>query len=85
MRSAILFLAAGAGVVSAWSELLHKTIMHKNIDAIVSPGQYVSHMHTFFGSDAITNTMPSTEDLQQGCYSGENPNDFSAYCESTPT
>ncbi|KAL6238778.1 hypothetical protein BDW75DRAFT_251969 [Aspergillus navahoensis] len=39
--------------------------MFKNIDPIVSPGQYVSHMHSFFGSDAVnTNT---------------NPNDFSVY------
>ncbi|KAF3154392.1 hypothetical protein TWF569_000368 [Orbilia oligospora] len=74
-----LTLLASASVVSAWTELLHKTIMHKNIDAIVSPGAYTSHMHTFFGSDAITNVMPTTEDLQQGCYSGSNPNDFSAY------
>lgn len=80
MRTALALLA-GASVVSAWTELLHKPIMHKNIDAIVSPGTYTSHMHTFFGSDAITNVMPATEDLQKGCYSGVNPNDLSAYCK----
>lgn len=76
----VFTLLAGAGAVSAWSELLHQPIMHKNIDAIVEPGVYSSHMHTFFGSDIITNVMPTTEDLQQGCYSGLNANDLSAYC-----
>lgn len=80
MRTALALLA-GASVVSAWTELLHKPIMHKSIDGIVSPGTYTAHMHTFFGSDAITNVMPTTEDLQKGCYSGVNPNDLSAYCK----
>ncbi|KAI8261327.1 hypothetical protein K4K58_001389 [Colletotrichum sp. SAR11_239] len=54
--------------------------MTKNIDAIVKPGTYASHMHTFFGrSDAITNVMPTSADLQNGCYSGENGNDLSVY------
>lgn len=79
MRAAFTLLVS-AGVASAWTELLHKPIMNKNIDAIVVPGTYTSHMHTFFGSDAITKDMPTTDDLQQGCYSGTNPNDLSAYC-----
>ena len=76
----IFVLLSGVGVATAWTELLHQAFMTKNIDAIVSPGAYTSHMHTFFGSDAITNVMSTTEELQQGCYSGENPNDLSVYC-----
>ncbi|KAK4108832.1 hypothetical protein N656DRAFT_792289 [Canariomyces notabilis] len=53
--------------------------MVKNIDPIVSPGQYRSHMHSFFGSDAVTKNMPTTEELQKGCPSGQNPNDLSVY------
>ncbi|KAI9172845.1 hypothetical protein HJFPF1_02359 [Paramyrothecium foliicola] len=76
---ALFTLLTGITAVSAWSELLHTLIMNKNIDAIVKPGAYNSHMHSFFGSDAITNVMPTTTDLQKGCYSGANPNDFSVY------
>ncbi|KAE8149348.1 hypothetical protein BDV25DRAFT_3790 [Aspergillus avenaceus] len=75
----VLSLLAGAGVVSAWTEIHHKTFMNKNVDPIVLPGTYTSHMHTFFGSDAVTKDMPTSADLQKGCYSGENPNDLSAY------
>ncbi|KAL4892389.1 hypothetical protein BDV59DRAFT_202535 [Aspergillus ambiguus] len=75
----LFYILAGAGMVSAWTELHHAPIMNKNIDAIVVPGTYTSHMHTFFGSDAITNVLPTSADLQKGCYSGDNPNDLSAY------
>ncbi|KAL3467178.1 hypothetical protein BJX64DRAFT_249002 [Aspergillus heterothallicus] len=83
MRLAIVSLLAGASVVAAWTELSHAPFMSKNIDAIVVPGTYTSHMHTFFGSDAITNIMPTSADLQKGCYTGDNPNDLSVYW--TPT
>lgn len=79
MRSAVSLLL-GASLVSAWTEMYHEPFMNKNIDALVVPGTYTSHMHTFFGSDAITNVMPTSADLQQGCYSGTNPNDLSVYC-----
>ncbi|CAP60890.1 uncharacterized protein PODANS_0_740, partial [Podospora anserina S mat+] len=59
-----------------------KRFMVKNIDPIVYPGQYRSHMHSFFGSDAVTKDLPTTADLQKGCASGENPNDLSVYCET---
>ncbi|KAF2012905.1 hypothetical protein BU24DRAFT_352199 [Aaosphaeria arxii CBS 175.79] len=75
-------LLAGCSVfstVSSWTEIHHKPFLTKNIDAIVQPGLYTSHMHTFFGSDAITNVLPTSSQLQQGCYSGENGNDFSVY------
>ncbi|KAK4645190.1 hypothetical protein QC761_000740 [Podospora bellae-mahoneyi] len=53
--------------------------MVKNIDPIVYPGQYRSHMHSFFGSDAVTKNLPTTADREKGCASGENPNDLSVY------
>lgn len=80
MRRAFILLAS-AGAVSAWTEMYHKAFMDKNIDPIVVPGTYTSHMHTFFGSDAITKDMPTSADLQKGCYSGDNPNDLSVYCQ----
>ncbi|KAL4922420.1 hypothetical protein BDW62DRAFT_217305 [Aspergillus aurantiobrunneus] len=53
--------------------------MFKNIDPLVYSGQYVSHMHSFFGSDAVNvNTSTSTE-LREGRSTAENPNDFSVY------
>ncbi|RDW86633.1 DUF1996 domain-containing protein [Aspergillus mulundensis] len=81
MRS-LLSILAGASLAAAWTELSHAPFMNKNIDAIVQPGAYTSHMHTFFGSDAITNVLPTSADLQTGCYTGDNPNDLSVYCAS---
>ncbi|KAL4901258.1 hypothetical protein BDW74DRAFT_170217 [Aspergillus multicolor] len=78
MRS-LLSILAGAGLATAWTELSHAPFMNKNIDAIVQPGAYTSHMHTFFGSDAITNVLPTSAELQTGCYTGNNPNDLSVY------
>ncbi|KAJ9413189.1 hypothetical protein FOXG_16768 [Fusarium oxysporum f. sp. lycopersici 4287] len=78
MRSALPLLV-GASLVSAWTELHHEPFMNKNIDPIVVPGTYASHMHTFFGSDAVTNVLPTSSDLQKGCYSGQNANDLSVY------
>ena len=73
-----VFLLAGTAV--ALTDIEHKPFMRKNIDPLVSPGRYVSHMHSFYGSDAITKDLPTTADLQKGCPSGENPNDLSIYC-----
>lgn len=70
-----------AAVVTAYTDIRHKRFMVKNIDPIVYPGQYRSHMHSFFGSDAVTKDLPTTADLQKGCASGENPNDLSVYCK----
>ncbi|KAL2846923.1 hypothetical protein BJY01DRAFT_246986 [Aspergillus pseudoustus] len=78
MRS-LLSILAGASLASAWTELNHAPFMNKNIDAIVVPGTYTSHMHTFFGSDAITKVLPTSAELQKGCYTGDNPNDLSVY------
>ncbi|EXK78336.1 oxidoreductase [Fusarium oxysporum f. sp. raphani 54005] len=53
--------------------------MEKNIDPIVIPGKYVSHLHTFFGSDAVTANTTTSKELQAGCSSADNPNDYSSY------
>jgi hypothetical protein len=71
-----------AGTVAALTVVEHKPFLRKNIDPIVSPGKYISHMHSFYGSDVITKDLPTTEQLQKGCPSGENPNDLSIYCLS---
>ncbi|KAL4928357.1 uncharacterized protein BDV17DRAFT_291840 [Aspergillus undulatus] len=39
-------------------------IMRKNIDSIVQPGKYTSHMHSFFGNDAVNVTNPQ---LRNSC------------------
>ncbi|KAK7719600.1 hypothetical protein SLS64_001777 [Diaporthe eres] len=54
--------------------------MYKNVDPIVFPGEYgVSHMHSFFGSDAVTASTTTSAELQKGCTTADNPNDFSVY------
>ncbi|KAH7017170.1 hypothetical protein EDB80DRAFT_564279 [Ilyonectria destructans] len=79
MRSIALFLA-GAGAVSAYTVTSADRFMLKNIDPIVFPGQYgKSHMHSFFGSDAVTINTTTSEELQAGCSTAENPNDYSIY------
>lgn len=56
--------------------------MYKTIDPIVFPGEYTkSHLHTFFGSDAVTASTSTSAELQEGCTNAENPNDLSVYCE----
>ena len=73
----------GAATVAALTDIEHKPFMRKNIDPLVFPGKYVSHMHSFYGSDAITKDLPTTKELQKGCPSGENPNDLSIYWAPT--
>ncbi|KAH8680091.1 hypothetical protein BGZ60DRAFT_554669 [Tricladium varicosporioides] len=78
--TSLAFLASAA---TALTDIEHKPFMRKNIDPIVFPGKYVSHMHSFYGSDAVTKDLPTTEQLQKGCPSGENPNDLSVYWAPT--
>jgi hypothetical protein len=80
MLTSLVFLA---GTAVALTDIEHKPFMRKNIDPIVFPGKYVSHMHSFYGSDAVTKDLPTTEQLQKGCPSGENPNDLSVYWAPT--
>jgi hypothetical protein len=59
--------------------------MLKNIDPIVYPGEHgKSHLHSFFGSDAVTVDTKTSAELQQGCTNAENPNDLSVYWVPTP-
>ncbi|KAJ5880735.1 uncharacterized protein N7473_011788 [Penicillium subrubescens] len=52
--------------------------MRKNIDSIVLPGRYTSHVHSFFGNDAVNATTSTTEALLDGCATNSNPKDLSA-------
>lgn len=72
----------GLSSVSAYTVTNAPRFMLKNIDPIVFPGQYVSHMHSFFGSDAVTANTTTSKELQNGCSTAENPNDYSSYCRS---
>lgn len=79
MLSTILVLGA-AGVANAYTVVAMQSFMFKNIDPIVLPGQYKSHMHTFMGSDAVTKDTTTSAELRAGCTTAENMNDQSVYC-----
>lgn len=77
----IALLLAAAGAAQAYTVIVVDQFMRKNVDSIVMPGQYKSHLHTFFGSDAITANTTTSKQLQAGCTTAYNPNDFSSYCK----
>ncbi|CEL09824.1 hypothetical protein ASPCAL12953 [Aspergillus calidoustus] len=68
-----------AGLARAYTVTNVELFMFKNIDPIVFPGQYVSHMHSFFGSDAVNINTSTSAELREGCSTARNPNDFSVY------
>ena len=70
-----------AQITSAYTVVqIEQPFMQKNIDPIVFPGQFdKSHLHSFYGSDAVTATTNSSAELQKGCTEAENPNDSSVY------
>ncbi|BAE54784.1 hypothetical protein F9C07_2200262 [Aspergillus flavus] len=78
MRSIVLS-ALAAGFAQAYTVTNVGLFMFKNIDPLVVPGKYTSHMHSFFGSDAITANTKTSEELQKGCSTAKNPNDYSTY------
>ncbi|KAJ0415405.1 hypothetical protein BJY00DRAFT_293536 [Aspergillus carlsbadensis] len=78
-----LALLATAGSVQAYTIVNSGYVMRKNIDSIVLPGQYTSHMHSFFGNDAVTVNTTTTEELLGGCSTNDNPNDLSVYWHPT--
>lgn len=80
--SKFMVLAAAAGFVQAYTNTDVSQFMMKNIDPIVMPGEYKSHMHSFFGSDVVTKDLPTSEELRAGCSTAKNPNNFSVYCTS---
>ncbi|KAI1865761.1 hypothetical protein JX265_008084 [Neoarthrinium moseri] len=78
MWSSLLLLCASA--VTAYTVTTADQFMLKNIDPIVFPRQYdKSHMHSFFGSDAVTINTTTSAELQAGCSTAQNPNDYSIY------
>ncbi|PNH34421.1 hypothetical protein VD0004_g9060 [Verticillium dahliae] len=81
MSASILFTAALLGVAQAYTVISAPgPFMLKNIDSIVFPGQYdKSHLHCFFGSDAVTVNTKTSAELQKGCTNLENPNDLAYY------
>ncbi|KAL6922381.1 hypothetical protein FSHL1_006340 [Fusarium sambucinum] len=79
MKYLVFSALYGLAAVSAYTVTNAPRFMLKNIDPIVFPGQYVSHMHSFFGSDAVTVNTTTSRELQTGCSTAENPNDFSSY------
>lgn len=85
MHPTTSLLLAGAGIANAYTIAVAEPFMRKNIDPVVIPGQYKSHMHTFFGSDAVTVSTNTSAELQAGCSTAENPNDYSSYCKSSCT
>lgn len=78
-----LLLSAGllAQLASAYTQVnVVSPFMYKNVDPIVFPGSYdKSHLHSFYGSDALTATTNTSAELQAGCTNAENPNDLSTY------
>lgn len=70
-----------AQLTSAYTQVnVDQPFMQKNIDPIVYPTQYdKSHLHSFYGSDAVTINTNTSAELQTGCTNAENPNDLSVY------
>ncbi|KAL5044406.1 hypothetical protein BDW71DRAFT_215759 [Aspergillus fruticulosus] len=83
MHSLAFALFATAGSVQGYTMVDSGYIMRKNIDSIVQPGRYTSHMHSFFGNDAVTATTSTTQELMSGCATNSNPNDLSVYWHPT--
>ncbi|KAF2833926.1 secreted protein [Ophiobolus disseminans] len=79
--SSILSLSLLATFAAAYTQVnLPSPFMNKNIDPIVFPGSYSeSHLHSFYGSDAVTASTTKSSELQTGCTNAENPNDLSVY------
>ncbi|KAF5026727.1 hypothetical protein F66182_1145 [Fusarium sp. NRRL 66182] len=87
MSSTILFTAGLlVGAAQAYTQVnVGQPFMLKNIDPIVFPGEHgKSHLHSFFGSDAVTVNTKTTAELQKGCTNAQNPNDLSIYWIPTP-
>ncbi|KAG9943464.1 hypothetical protein KCU85_g8624, partial [Aureobasidium melanogenum] len=79
MFSSFFHLLAAASLAQAYTVTNVDFFMFKNIDPIVMPRMYKSHLHSFFGSDAVNATTLTSAELQRGCSTAVNPNDFSVY------
>lgn len=66
-----MFITAGllVGAAHAYTQVnAAAPFMLKNIDPIVFPGEHgKSHLHSFFGSDAVTVDTKTSAELQAGC------------------
>ncbi|KAH7094505.1 secreted protein [Paraphoma chrysanthemicola] len=81
MFSLLLPASMLATLTTAYTQVNVKApFMNKNVDSIVFPGSYTkSHLHSFYGSDAVTASTNKSSELQTGCTNAENPNDLSVY------
>ena len=81
IRSALLISGLATQSALAYTQVnIAQPFMYKNIDPIVFPGQHgKSHLHSFFGSDAVTVDTNSSAELRESCTNAENPNDLSVY------
>ncbi|KAK3703258.1 hypothetical protein LTR37_014598 [Vermiconidia calcicola] len=84
-RAALLTSGFAARTIHAYTQVNIATpFMYKNIDPIVFPGEYDrSHLHSFYGSDAVTVDTQTSEELRGDCTNAENPNDMSTYWNPT--
>jgi len=85
MNSFVLSASLLASMASAYTQInVASPFMQKNIDPIVFPGSFTkSHLHSFYGSDAVTASTNTSAVLQGGCTAADNPNDFSIYWAPT--
>jgi hypothetical protein len=74
-----------AQYASAYTQVnVRSPFMEKNIDPIVFPGEFdKSHLHSFFGSDAVVATTKTSAELQKGCTGADVPDDLSVYWAPT--
>lgn len=81
VRDALLISGLAAQTIHAYTQVNVDTpFMYKNIDPIVFPNKYgKSHLHSFFGSDAVTIHTKKSSRLREGCTNANNPNDMSVY------
>lgn len=81
MNTFILSVSMLASMVSAYTQVnVPSPFMQKNIDPIVFPGSFTeSHLHSFYGSDAVTASTNSSAVIQAGCTAANNANDLSVY------
>ncbi|KAF4969863.1 hypothetical protein FZEAL_10145 [Fusarium zealandicum] len=84
--STVFVAGALVAVAQAYTQAnIQSPFMLKNIDPIVFPGEHgKSHLHSFFGSDAVDVNTKTSAELQKGCTQAENPNDLSVYWIPTP-
>jgi hypothetical protein len=85
MNTFLLSASMLASLTTAYTQInVAAPFMQKNIDPIVFPGSFSkSHLHSFYGSDAVTASTKTSAVLQAGCTNADNPNDFSIYWAPT--